>query len=276
MLQLVQDEERHGKKSKADTKGKGKAVVKAKGKGKAVEFKADEGADDVSVVCSLQAPLIRSQLIVIDDEDEEGKDHKTSKSKSEASSGQNEKQKKSGTSKRLIGEDSQRVKEILKTQPMKGFLLRAQQEFRVYLALENAWPRSMRKGLVEKHVAPTEIIKQTCKKYSVYDTKAFRSTFNELWKQEGAKDMIVRYVRGSVSLLFQSLHRYPSIGVQGGCPAPARGQAEGEARGREGIPNLQSKWWRKQAEEGYGSAYQLPEERWRIPPREPGHPFVGN
>ena len=129
-------------------------------------------------------------------------------------------------------------KELLNKQPLKSFMQRAQHELRVYIALENAWPRK-RNNVIEKREVPERIIAMTASKYEVYQTKTFKKLFSKVWKDDGLHELMIKQVRISVSsvclcICVRTL-RY-GIGVQGRGSAQAGHQAEGKEGGREGVP----------------------------------------
>lgn len=82
---------------------------------------------------------------------------------------------------------------ILGQEPMKTFLHLAQQEFRVYIALENAWPR-VKDGHIEKIEKPLEAMAAVIEKYDKYKTKAFQAIYKEAFEDEAMKAKMVRYV----------------------------------------------------------------------------------
>lgn len=129
-------------------------------------------------------------------------------------------------------------KDLLNKQPLKSFMQRSQHEFRVYIALENAWPRK-RNNIIEKREVPEQIIEMTARKYDVYQTKAFKKLFNKVWKDDELHEQMIKQVRTSiVSLcLCRCVGRLTyGIGVQRRCSAQAGHQAEGEEGDREGVP----------------------------------------
>ena len=67
----------------------------------------------------------------------------------------------------------------LEKEPVKSFLQVAQQEFRVYIALENAWPR--KKGRTfEQEDAPVQILRKVRDTYKQYKNESFRETYDWL------------------------------------------------------------------------------------------------
>ena len=81
----------------------------------------------------------------------------------------------------------------LDQEPFRSFLQLAQQEFRLYIALENAWPR--KKDLkIEKWEAPEEMIQRTMNKHKTYQTKQFQSLFDEAWGNLKMKESMIRRV----------------------------------------------------------------------------------
>ena len=85
------------------------------------------------------------------------------------------------------------TKDLLNKDPLKGFMQRAQHEFRVYIALENAWPRK-RNNVIEKREVPEQIIEMTSSKYEVYQSKAFKKLFKKVWKDDKMHDVMVKQV----------------------------------------------------------------------------------
>ena len=84
-------------------------------------------------------------------------------------------------------------KEQLGQEPMKGFMLRAQHELRAYIALVNAWPRKQGNS-IQKREVPSEIIKQTARKYDMYQAKEFQVLFKKLWADLNVRDMMIKQV----------------------------------------------------------------------------------
>ncbi|KAH9914244.1 uncharacterized protein B0H18DRAFT_959978 [Fomitopsis serialis] len=71
---------------------------------------------------------------------------------------------------------------------------RAQQELRVYIAVENAWPRK-RGQRVEKFDVPQDIIELLVEKNAQYQADDFQETFQELWDNIKTKNRMIKYVR---------------------------------------------------------------------------------
>ena len=78
---------------------------------------------------------------------------------------------KKGTKKRRAGKekvnngsnnDDGIPKDFLSQEPIKGFLQRAQQEFRIYLATENAWPHKKSQH-IQKMEVPQDVMLNTVK-----------------------------------------------------------------------------------------------------------------
>ncbi|KAH9912832.1 uncharacterized protein B0H18DRAFT_1126742 [Fomitopsis serialis] len=88
---------------------------------------------------------------------------------------------------------SQSSDDPLTKEPMKSFLQRAQQELRVYIAVENAWPRK-RGQRVEKFDVPQDIIELLVEKNAQYQADDFQETFQELWDNIKTKNRMIKYV----------------------------------------------------------------------------------
>ena len=84
--------------------------------------------------------------------------------------------------------------DVLDQEPMRSFLQLAQQEFRLYIALENAWPRK-KDHKIEKRQVPEEMIQKTMEKHKAYQTKQFRSAFDEHWSNLKTKENMIQRVR---------------------------------------------------------------------------------
>ena len=79
---------------------------------------------------------------------------------------------------------------------VRSLLGKAQQELRVYLALENAWPR-MKKGVSEKHVATADIVERLITSNVRYQREDFQKKFEPNWAFQKTKHKIIAYVRVS-------------------------------------------------------------------------------
>ncbi|KAH9916706.1 uncharacterized protein B0H18DRAFT_1124116, partial [Fomitopsis serialis] len=88
---------------------------------------------------------------------------------------------------------SQSSNDPLMKEPIKSFLQRAQQELRVYIAVENAWPRK-RGQRVEKFDVPQDIIELLVEKNAQYQTEDFQETYQELWENTKMKNRMIKYV----------------------------------------------------------------------------------
>ena len=109
---------------------------------------------------------------------------------------------KKGTKKRRAGKekvndgsnnDDGIPKDFLSQEPIKGFLQRAQQEFRIYLATENAWPRKKSQH-IQKMEVPQDVMLNTVKKFDCYQTPQFKEAFDGLWAAPRARDKMARQV----------------------------------------------------------------------------------
>ena len=123
----------------------------------------------------------------------------------------------------------------LEREPMRSFLLLAQQEFRVYIALENAWPRK-KDNRIEKREVPEEMLEKTRKKHKTYQTKQFWALYQELWDNLKMRDAMVRRVSIHNSSSPSTIDACIYPGLQGSGSASPRGEAEGKARRRQGVP----------------------------------------
>ena len=79
---------------------------------------------------------------------------------------------------------------------VRSLLGKAQQELRVYLALENAWPR-MKKGVSEKHAATADIVERLITSNVRYQREDFQKKFEPNWAFQKTKNKIIAYVRVS-------------------------------------------------------------------------------
>lgn len=111
-------------------------------------------------------------------------------------------------------------------EPIKSFLHRAQQKLRVYIAIENAWPR-VKGDRVEKIEVPRGIIEKLAKE-GKYQSPEFRKQFTQLWADDKMQDRMVKYVSKSFLRCYQStMIQLIVLGLQGCCTASSRAQAEG-------------------------------------------------
>ncbi|KAH9912803.1 uncharacterized protein B0H18DRAFT_960774 [Fomitopsis serialis] len=90
-------------------------------------------------------------------------------------------------------------------EPLKSFLHHAQQEFRVYLSLENAWPRVMKDGRMEKTEKPVEIMKMLMEKHERYKTERFLTAYNRAWADAVTHGRMIHYVAKVSSQLRQEV-----------------------------------------------------------------------
>ena len=90
-------------------------------------------------------------------------------------------------------EPASQLSDPLMKEPIKSFLSRAQQELRVYIALENAWPRK-RDGKIEKDDIPQGIIERLVDKNGKYQSPQFQKMFKKMWDDSKTKDRMTKYV----------------------------------------------------------------------------------
>ena len=88
---------------------------------------------------------------------------------------------------------SETPKDLLNRKPLKTFMQRAQHEFRVYIALENAWPRK-RSNIIEKCEVPEQIIEMTAGKYEGYQGQEFQKLFRKVWKEDTLHEVMIKQV----------------------------------------------------------------------------------
>lgn len=91
-------------------------------------------------------------------------------------------------------------KDPLEQEEIKDFLLHCNREFRVYLTLENAWPRLTDDGRVQKHEAPVEVMERVIKRNRKYQTPEFRETYDRLFDNIAMRDKMTKSV-SALSLL---------------------------------------------------------------------------
>ena len=84
-------------------------------------------------------------------------------------------------------------KELLVQEPMKSFMLRTQHRLRAHIALANAWPRKQGNS-IEKREVPEEMILQTLRKNTTYQTPEFLAVFNKLWADLNVRDAMIKQV----------------------------------------------------------------------------------
>ncbi|KAH9920347.1 uncharacterized protein B0H18DRAFT_1122076 [Fomitopsis serialis] len=87
---------------------------------------------------------------------------------------------------------------------VRSLLGKAQQELRVYLALENAWPR-MKKGVSEKHAATADIVERLITSNVRYQREDFQKKFEPNWAFQKTKNKIIAYVNKAAPQLRQEL-----------------------------------------------------------------------
>ncbi|KAH9928610.1 uncharacterized protein B0H18DRAFT_953861 [Fomitopsis serialis] len=99
--------------------------------------------------------------------------------------------------------DVKDVKELFVKEPVKSFLHKAMQELRVYIALENAWPR-LKGTSMEKLTIPINIMNdlQILQKYQ---TDEFQKDFAPLWSDEKIQAKMGRYVYRAAAQIRQEL-----------------------------------------------------------------------
>ena len=85
------------------------------------------------------------------------------------------------------------TKDLLNRKPLKTFMQRAQHEFQVYIALENAWPRK-RSNIIEKREVPEQIIEMTAGKYEGYQGQEFQKLFRKVWKEDTLHEVMIKQV----------------------------------------------------------------------------------
>ncbi|KAH9927321.1 uncharacterized protein B0H18DRAFT_954453 [Fomitopsis serialis] len=112
--------------------------------------------------------------------------------------------RKVGRPKKVIDVDNN-VLETMTQEPLKSFLHHAQQEFRVYLSLENAWPRVMKDGRMEKTEKPVEIMKMLMEKHERYKTERFLTAYNRAWADAVTHGRMIHYVAKVSSQLRQEV-----------------------------------------------------------------------
>ncbi|KAH9910182.1 uncharacterized protein B0H18DRAFT_1130544 [Fomitopsis serialis] len=113
--------------------------------------------------------------------------------------------RKVGRPKKVIDVDNN-VLETMTQEPLKSFLHHAQQEFRVYLSLENAWPRVMKDGRMEKTEKPVEIMKMLMEKHERYKTEKFLTAYNRAWADTTVtRGRMIHYVAKVSSQLRQEV-----------------------------------------------------------------------
>lgn len=93
--------------------------------------------------------------------------------------------------------------DVLTEEPMKTFLHLAQQELRVYIALENAWPR-MKEGVMQKTEVPLDIMNKLIKKHEKYRTQPFQATYRQVCADPKMKNKMAKYV--SILTFLKFLH----------------------------------------------------------------------
>ena len=126
-------------------------------------------------------------------------------------------------------------KDLLAQEPMKAFMLRAQHRLRAYIAQVNTWPRKQGNS-IEKREVPEEMLEKTRKKHKTYQTEQFWALYQELWDNLKMRDAMVRRVSIHNSSSPSTIDACIYPGLQGSGSASPRGEAEGKARRRQGVP----------------------------------------
>lgn len=127
-----------------------------------------------------------AQLIVENVENVETTDNVKARKKGKGKAQKTSSQTKDGTS------QAKDTREPFMKEPIKGFLHRAQQRLRVYIALENAWPR-VKGDRVEKTEVPKGIIEKLAKE-AKYQSPDFKGHFMKLWGDDKLQDKMIKYV----------------------------------------------------------------------------------
>ena len=84
-------------------------------------------------------------------------------------------------------------KDLLAQEPMKAFMLRAQHRLRAYIAQVNAWPRKQGNS-IEKREVPEEMIIQTLRQNTMYQTREFLAVFNKMWSDLSVREAMIKQV----------------------------------------------------------------------------------
>ena len=84
-------------------------------------------------------------------------------------------------------------KDLLAQEPMKAFMLRAQHRLRAYIAQVNAWPRKQGNS-IEKREVPEEMIMQTLRQNTMYQTREFLAVFNKMWSDLSVREAMIKQV----------------------------------------------------------------------------------
>ena len=84
-------------------------------------------------------------------------------------------------------------KDLLAQEPMKAFMLRAQHRLRAYIAQVNAWPRKQGNS-IEKREVPEEMIMQTLRQNTMYQTREFLAVFNKMWLDLSIREAMIKQV----------------------------------------------------------------------------------
>ena len=80
------------------------------------------------------------------------------------------------SSPQVAGEDE----DPFRSEIIKSFIYTTQQEFQLYLMLENAWPHA-KNGEMWRTAGPELVIQRTRNKYKVFQTEEFKAAFDQLW-----------------------------------------------------------------------------------------------
>ncbi|KAH9913743.1 uncharacterized protein B0H18DRAFT_960173 [Fomitopsis serialis] len=142
----------------------------------------DESADQL-LSKDEEAP---NEIIVKMEEESESKGRKRRQPRKKADS----KKSEAGKNEPTAGAYEKLMEDV----DVRSLLGKAQQELRVYLALENAWPR-MKKGVSEKHAATANI----------YQREDFQKKFEPNWAFQKTKNKIIAYVNKAAPQLRQEL-----------------------------------------------------------------------
>ncbi|KAH9911082.1 uncharacterized protein B0H18DRAFT_1129119 [Fomitopsis serialis] len=116
---------------------------------------------------------------------------------------------KAGANKDAPGDDDDPLAEPM----IKALLQRAVQEFRLHLALENAWPRN-KGGRIKKDEVPADIIMAIKKKYKVFRMPDFKEMFDARWDNQDVQDDMTGYVYRIASQFCQEVKQKAKRAVE--------------------------------------------------------------
>ncbi|KAH9928608.1 uncharacterized protein B0H18DRAFT_1117802 [Fomitopsis serialis] len=172
-----------------DVEMQGKAPsTSAKGKARALSPRnlcgGDEEEDDINV----------EENEVDDDEIIVKHEEKTPPRKKKAAESAKAKAKPASNPVAKINYATAEAKVIIGTELLKGFVQVVQQEFRVYLALENAWPRSRKHGFVEKTDSAAIIIKRVGEQHKAFQGEEFQAVYKILSKRREVMKYMAKQV----------------------------------------------------------------------------------